>query len=148
MVAVNDMRSLMLLTVVIGALLLSGCLPVPTLPHALSVVPDKDACEALVIGEATRADVLLLMGDPHYRLDDDRFFMYKWTVSYGYVIVGGYMQACPIPVTAPHYYCLEFGPDSRLVRREHLIGALYGKPERAKRKCMQLPEEQDESEKK
>ena len=143
MVVVNK-RSFILQSAV-GILLLSGCLPVPTLPHALSVVPDKDACEALVIGEATRADVLLLMGDPRYRLEDDRFFMYEWTVSYGYLIVGGYMQAYPIPVIAPHYYCLEFGNDSRLVRREHLIGALYGKPEKAKRKCMKLPEEQDES---
>jgi hypothetical protein len=146
MVAVTDKRLFILCSAAIGLLLLSGCLPVPTLPHAISVAPDKDVCEVFAIGEATRADVLLLMGDPHYRLDDDRFFMYEWTVSYGYIIVAGGYTALPIPVTAPHYFCLEFGPDSRLVRREHLIGSLYGNPEKAKGKCMKLSEEQDESE--
>ena len=148
MVAVLDKRLFMFHAAAIGLLLLSGCLPVPTWPHAISVAPDKDACEAFVIGEATRADVLLVMGDPHYTLDDDRFFMYEWTVSYGYVIIGGYTAAVPIPVTAPHYYCLEFGPDSRLLRREHLAGSLYGKPAKAMGKCMKLPEEQDEAEQK
>jgi len=146
MVAVTDKRSFIFCSAAIGLLLLSGCLPVPTLPHAISVAPDKDACEAFAIGEATRADVLLLMGDPHYGLDDDRFFMYEWTVSYGYIIVAGGYTALAIPVTAPHYFCLEFGPDSRLVRREHLTGSLYGKPAEAIGKCMSLPEEQNEAE--
>ena len=132
-------------SVLIGALLLSGCLPIPAVPHGLGVVPDKEAFESLLPGEATRADILLLLGPPNHRLDDDRFLMYEWMVSYGYIIVGGYTQAYPIPVTAPHYMCLEFGPDSRLVRREYLTGSLYAKPEKAIRRCMNQPEELNES---
>ena len=127
------------------ALLIAGCLPVPAVPHGLGVVPDKKAFESLCPGTATRADVLLLLGEPNHRLDDDRFLMYEWIVAYGYVIVGGYTQAYPFPVTAPHYLCLEFGADSRLVRREHLTGSLYAKPDKAIRRCMQQPEELYES---
>ena len=132
-------------SVLIGALLLSGCLPIPVVPHGLGVVPDKEAFESLRPNSATRADVLLLLGEPNYRLDDDRFLMYEWTVAYGYVIVGGYTQAYPVPVAKPHYLCLEFGPDSRLVRSEQLTGSLYSKPDKAIRRCMKQPEELDAS---
>jgi len=132
-------------SVLIGVLLLAGCLPIPVVPHGLGVVPDKEAFESLRPGVTTRADVLLLLGEPNHRFDDDRFLMYEWTVAYGYVIVGGYTQAYPIPVAAPHYLCLEFGLDSRLVRNEHLIGSLYAKPDKAIRRCTKQSEELDES---
>jgi hypothetical protein len=122
-------------TLILGAFLFAGCLPLPTIPHGLGVVLDKEEFESLRPGEATRADVLLNLGEPRHRLEKDRFLMYEWTVAYGYVIVGGGYQAYPIPVTAPHYLCLEFGPDSGLVRREHFIGSLYAHPDKAIRKC-------------
>jgi hypothetical protein len=136
------------LPVLIGMLLLAGCLPIPTVPHGLEPVPDQEAVDSLSPGVSTRADVLLLLGEPKHRLDDDRFFLYEWDVAYGYVIVGGYTQAYPVPVAGPQYLCFEFGPDSRVVHREHLIGSLYAKPDKAIRKCMKLLEEPDESGKK
>jgi hypothetical protein len=39
--------------------------------------------------------------------------------------------------------CLEFGEDSRLVRREHLIGVPWGPS--AMRRCMKPPGKADES---
>ncbi len=134
--------------VLIGMLLLAGCLPVPTVPHGLEPVPDQETVDSLSPRASTRADVLLRLGEPRHRLDDDRFFLYEWDVAYGYVIVGGYTQAYPVPVAGPQYLCFEFGPDSGLVRREHLIGSLYAKPDKAIRKCMKLPEEPDEPDKK
>ena len=127
-------------SVLIGMLLFGGCLPIPTVPHGLGVVPDKEAFESFRSGKVTRADVLFLLGEPSHRLDDDRFLMYEWTEAYGYLIVGGYYQAYPIPVTVPHYMCLEFGTDSRLVRREYLTGSLYAKPNKAIKRCMKQPE--------
>lgn len=127
----------------IGALLLAGCVPLPTVPHTLGVGPDKAAFDSLKVKAADRADTLLLLGDPSHRLDNDRFLMYEWNVAYGYLIVGGPMQAYPIPVTAPHYLCLEFGPNSQLVRREHLIGLPYAKSDRAIKRCTERSEEQD-----
>jgi hypothetical protein len=121
-------------------LLLPGCIPVPTIPHGLGVVPDKETFESLQSGQATRADVLLLLGEPKERLSDDRFLMYEWDVVYGWVIVGGPYQAIPVPVGAPHYFCLEFGSDSTLVRREQLTGSVYGKLNETIPRCMNGPE--------
>ena len=123
------------------AFLFVGCLPVPMIPHGLGVVLDKKDFEALKPGEATRTDILMNLGEPMYRFEADRFFMYEWTVAYGYVIVGGYYQAYPIPVTAPHYLCLEFDTDSMLLRREHLSGFLYSGPGKTIRKCKGQTEE-------
>jgi hypothetical protein len=118
-----------------GVFLLAGCLPVPTIPHGLGVVLDKKDLESLRPGEVTRADVLLRLGEPSYRLEEDRFFMYEWTLAYGYVFIGGGYQAAGFPVTAPHYLCLEFGTDSNLLRREQITGSLYSKPDKAIQRC-------------
>jgi hypothetical protein len=131
-------------SVAVGALLLAGCLPIPVVPHGLGVVPDKDAFKSLCSGAPTRADVLLSMGEPKYRLDDDRFLMYEWDVAYGYVAIGAGYSGAIFPVMAPHYFCLEFGPDSQLVRCEHLTGSLYAKPDKAMRRCMKQPEKTNE----
>jgi hypothetical protein len=132
------------LFVLVGALFLAGCLPIPVVPHGLGVVPDKDAFESLCSGATTRADVLLSMGEPKYRLDDDRFLMWEWDVAYGWVAIGGGYSGVIFPVMAPHYFCLEFGPDSQLARCDHLVGSLYAKPDKAMRRCMKRPEKPDE----
>lgn len=112
-----------------------GCIPLPTPPHGLGVVLDKESFANLTPGHVARADVLLTLGEPRYRLDADRFLMYEWAVAYGYVIVGGATQAYPIPVVAPHYLCLEFAADGQLVRRDEITGGLYAKPDRAIDQC-------------
>jgi len=134
-----------LLLLLLGALLLAGCFPLPTVPRGLGVVPDKETLESLLPGEASRADVLLLLGEPQHRLDDNRFLMYEWTVAYGSAIVYLVAEVIPVPAVAPHYLCLEFGPDSRLVRREHFTGSLYGEPDKAIMRCMKRQEKLDES---
>ena len=116
-------------------LLASGCLPVPTPPHGIGIVLDEETFESLQPGRANRADVLLTLGKPHHRLSDDRYLIYEWDIAYGYAIVGEYTQAYPIPVTAPHYLCLEFSEDGQLVRRETLTGGLYAKPDKAIERC-------------
>lgn len=128
-------------TVIILCLLATGCLPVPTPPHGLGVVLDEETFAALRPGEVTRADVLLTLGEPHHRLDEDRCLMYEWEVAYGYVIVGGAMQAYPIPVVAPHYLCLEFAGDGRLLRRDAFTGGIYAKPDKAIARCLHPQEE-------
>lgn len=116
-------------------LLATGCLPIPTPPHGIGIVIEEETFESLRPSETSRADVLLTLGKPHHRVEGDRFLLYEWDVAYGYVIVGGYTQAYPIPVTAPHYLCLEFAEDGRLIRRETITGGLYAKPDKAIEKC-------------
>jgi len=121
-----------------AVLLLAGC--VPTIPYGMVHEYDREVYESLRPGEATRADVLLTIGEPLYRFEEDRFFMYEWLVVYAFGVIP---PAVAFPVYAPHYLCLEFAPDSCLVRREHFIGSIYGKPEKAIQKCtlMNQPKE-------
>lgn len=110
--------------------LLAGC--APTIPHGLGRVYDRKSYETLHPGESTRTDVLMTLGEPLYRFEEDRFFMYEWEVVYAW----GYIPYGPFfPVCAPHYLCLEFAPDSHLVRCEHFIGSLYGTAEKAIQRC-------------
>lgn len=123
---------------VMCSILLAGCAPVPTVPHGIGVVYDNDSFESLRLGESTRADVLMILGEPKYRLEDDRFFMYEWSVAYGYILT--MITVLPfIPIGIPHYQCLEFRPDSCLVRREEFIGS----QDKALRKCMKQHEKNE-----
>ncbi|MDH3454642.1 MAG: hypothetical protein OEL80_05790 [Desulfuromonadales bacterium] len=132
-------RTLSLLLLLL--LLAAGCIPLPAPPHGLGAVLDEESFEKLRPGAASRADVLLALGEPRHRLDGDRFLMYEWSVAYGYVIVGGPAQAYPIPVTVPHYLCLEFADDGQLVRSSQLTGGLYAKPDQAIAHCTHPQEE-------
>lgn len=130
-------------------MLLSGCIiPVPTPGHSYGPTVDKNTFDALQPGLASRADVLLTLGQPTSRLEDDRYLIYTWTVVHGYAVIfvgAGYTGfGLPVPVTAPNYLCLEFGANSELVRRENLRGSLNEKPDKAITACTQKPEKKDE----
>ena len=127
------------------AISLVSCIAIPTPPHGLGVVPDKEAFESLRPGEATRADALLLLGSPKYRLADDRFLMYEWLVAHGYVAVGMYGAGTGFPVAVSHYLCLEFDADSRLVRRTHFSASPFAKPDEATVRCTKPTEVLDDS---
>jgi hypothetical protein len=117
-------------TLLCVVIMLAGC--APTIPHGLGRIYDKKVYETLHTGEVTRTDVLMTLGEPQYRFEEDRFFMYEWEVAYawGYIPYG-----LPFPICWPHYLCLEFTTDSFLIRREHFIGDIYGEPEKAIQKC-------------
>ncbi len=98
---------------------LSGCILIPT-PSVVdySVITNK-TIESLEPGKTTRADVLLKLGEPGERLEDDRIFVYHWKQVAGFGMVptalGGSM-------TNDHYLSLEFGPDNRLKRVKEFSG--------------------------
>jgi hypothetical protein len=73
---------LILLTAIFG----NGCvlIPVPTPPRGVRVITE-DTVESLKPGQSTRADVLHLLGDPLHRREKDRFFVYPWDRTWGYV---------------------------------------------------------------
>ena len=125
---------------VVGLGLLGGCLPIPTPPHELGPAPDHAAVAALQTGPAQRSDVLLALGEPHYRLQGDRFLMYEWQVAYGYIFFGGPGGGAMFPATAPHFLCFEFGDDARVVRQSALSGSLYTNADKAIEKCTHPPE--------
>jgi len=94
---------------------LGGCILIPT-PSVVgySVITDK-TIESLEPGKTTRADVLLKLGEPGERLENDRIFVYHWEQVAGFGIG-------PTALTNDHYLALEFGPDKRLKRVKEFSG--------------------------
>jgi len=94
---------------------LGGCILIPTpTVSGYSVITDK-TIESFEPGKTTRADVLLKLGEPGERLEDDRVFVYHWEQVAGFGIA-------PTSLTNDHYLALEFGPDNRLKRVKEFSG--------------------------
>ena len=98
---------------------LSGCILIPT-PSVVgySVITNK-SIESLEPGKTTRADVLLKLGEPGERLEDDRIFVYHWEQVTGFGMVP---TALGGTITNDHYLGLEFRPDNRLKRVKEFSG--------------------------
>ena len=98
---------------------LSGCILIPT-PSVVgySEITNK-TIESLEPGKTTRADVLLKLGEPGERLENDRIFVYHWTQVAGF---GMLPTALGGTITNDHYLAFEFGSDNRLKRVKEFAG--------------------------
>lgn len=76
-----------------GPLLLAGCIYVPYVhPDAVRGwgAVEPATLDDLARLQASRADVLLRLGEPERRSPDDRYFTYEWTARVGAVgVLGG-----------------------------------------------------------
>jgi hypothetical protein len=133
-------KVLILLSFLVGLIFTTGCIVVPTVPHDIGVVPDKETIKTLVPGITTRADVLLSFGEPKHRLNEDLFLMYEWSTAYGYWFIS-YQGGAGGPIAISQYLCLEFGSDSVMVRRKFISG----KFDKAIKRCMDQLDEEIES---
>jgi hypothetical protein len=106
------------ISLLLATLLIAGCLYVPTHEHGESIVTDE-AINFLVPHKTTRADVLLRLGDPIQKLEEDRYFIYHWKTTIAYLIVFGFYSADVAPDSNLHYVCLEFTPEHLLKRWKH-----------------------------
>lgn len=98
--------------------LLSGCLPVPVLPfgdtersrqNITDTVPDF-----IVIGKSTRADILLVLGEPDQKMDlDARFLYFRETEEGGMAFLYGGGGRGGITGTPIAYSVLTVGFDGR-----------------------------------
>lgn len=101
---------------------LAGCLVVPTPEHGLVKGRGKVAkqdLEGLQPGVTTRADVLLLFGEPDAVRYDESVFAYNWEVLQGYWAVATMGGAGAAPYTDKHGLFLEFDEEGLLVRFGH-----------------------------
>ncbi|MFZ1376414.1 MAG: hypothetical protein WAS25_07460 [Geothrix sp.] len=118
---------------VLGTLALAlqlGCLiwPFPTgelLSGRGRITPQYTA--PLKVGQTTREDVLLRLGEPDEVLEGGRVLVYRWMEARGYFILATYGSGVAIPFRAHRAVRLEFGPDARLVR----LGFEKGEPDPA-----------------
>lgn len=108
-------------------------MPIPTPAHGGYGVVTDETLESLKPGQATRADVLLRLGDPSERIDEDRFFIYRWERTHGYVY---WAIVIPAPYTAvgasdvaaykrSHFLVMEFTTDNQLKRSEFIHSSLF-----------------------
>jgi outer membrane protein assembly factor BamE (lipoprotein component of BamABCDE complex) len=95
---------------------LSGCIIIPTPSHDGVGVITKETIESFEPGKTTRADILLRLGDPAERLEEDRFFVYQWKRIHGYFFAGGGYSGVAAVLLATHSLGIEFTPDNRLKR--------------------------------
>lgn len=98
----------------------SGCpffLPTPGIQHR---APSTDVVHKIEPKVTSRADVLMMLGEPDFRFEEDRYFVYGWSETWavvGVVVPAGY-QAYPIGagLGARNALALDFGPDARVAR--------------------------------
>jgi hypothetical protein len=115
-------------------------IPIPTPAHGGYAVVGKESIESLEPEKATRAEVLLTIGDPAERLQEDRFFVYRWELKHGYlfwaiVFPGGRGPSDVETLSGTHFLLIEFLPDNRLKRFQFIdLGLL------SQRACGQLDE--------
>ena len=84
------MRLLLCFTLTIAT---AGCLYIPTPQHGLLSgrgMIDAEETRKFRVGITTREDVLLLLGEPDATLNNQSVFLYTWTRTQGYLIIGGY----------------------------------------------------------
>ena len=114
----------------ISAGAVSGCiiLPVPTPAHSGVGVITEEAVKSLTPEETTRAEVLLLFGAPANRYEKDRFFVYTFERTHGYLLVGlAYVGGGAAPMKKVHYLALEFTSTGRLLRQAFFEQPWFGK---------------------
>ena len=61
-----------------------------------------------------RFDVLLLVGDPDERVNDDRYFIYRWDETHAAVLIGGYTVGYAIPIEDRNALAIEFTSDHKV----------------------------------
>lgn len=104
----------------------SGCiiLPIPTPAHGGYGVITEDSVESLEAGKATRADVLLKLGDPA-----ERFYNDRWELTHGYLMwaIGAYGAGTGDihALTADHFLVIEFMPNNRLKRLQFISPSIF-----------------------
>ena len=110
---------------------LAGCIPLP-IPHAsleVGPVPDRIVAHIKSV-TTTRADVLLLLGDPIVRGPDDTYFVYTWAYQRGGVMVIGLTGGGPFPLgDVQEYSCralaVRFAATGQVERAEVFEGSVH-----------------------
>lgn len=122
----GDQVNVLLILIPLFAVLLinTSCIYVPIPASELRSpkgVIDKKTIKSLKQGESTRADLLLLVGEPDARYEQDRYFVYEWEASEALVVVPGAGDT----VSIKHYFCVEFDENNRIKRCGHIKSGLF-----------------------
>lgn len=108
-------------------LTLTACVYIPTPEHGLitgrAMIREDDIQQFKAgIGVLTREDILLKLGDPNRRMDDDEYFCYGWETRQAWVG----MPYAVGEVGKVHWLCMQFDGNTKLVRIKHIEPVLWG----------------------
>jgi hypothetical protein len=98
----------------------TGCpFLIPT-PGAQYSAPRPEVVHKIEPNVTTRADILMMLGEPDRQAEEDRYFVYDWSemrAIIGLILPAGYFA---VPIGAGlgvrNALALEFGPDGRVAR--------------------------------
>ncbi len=96
------------------ALATAGCIVVPTPPMGVGMI-ERVTIDSIK-PDMTRFEVLLLVGDPHERLNSDRYFIYRWDETHAAVLIGGYTVGYAIPIEDRNALAIEFTLDHKVAK--------------------------------
>ena len=116
-IAVAHLRGIARLSAVLVLVLLTGC-PVP-IPGSVRGEIRDETIRRIEPGATTRADVLLLLGDPDQRMENDSAFAFSWWQGYGGAIFIGPFRGYPGGATAGegcHALAIQFTSDGTVAR--------------------------------
>jgi hypothetical protein len=78
---------------------------------------EEEYLELLEVDYTTRAEVVLILGEPEYAAGGDKFFIYSWEREYGAFILCA--QGCiGFPVTKEFFLLIEFDEEGYMMRYE------------------------------
>ena len=123
-------RQFMGLAFVLAAIATGGCPFIIPTPGLEPSAPAAKVMQTIKPHVTTRTDMLMTLGDPNFRLEDDRYFVYDWTDHKAIAGVGiGYL-AYAVDVADLRALAIEFTPDGRVARLKEFARSTNGEAER------------------
>ena len=101
--------------IAMGAFMLGGCAVIPI--NDEKPYQNKDL-PGLVVGQSTRADVLLTLGTPRYVFDDEKLFIYEKTQLHSVVLFALPYGFAGVTDATRHYLATAFDTKGRLTHME------------------------------
>ena len=93
-----------------------GCLYIPMFDQVTAGSRgeiEEGNLEFLEVDYTTRAEVVLILGEPEYAAGGDKFFIYSWERDYGEMTI---WLIGPVPVTKEVFLLIEFDEEGFMTR--------------------------------
>lgn len=111
-------HGLMLAVLVAFAIAASGCpflIPTPGAHHG---APSTEVVRKIAPGVTTRVEIVMMLGDPDRRMEDDRYFVYDWRETRAVI---GIVVPPGVPIAGGGFgvrkaLALDFAPDGHVAR--------------------------------
>jgi outer membrane protein assembly factor BamE (lipoprotein component of BamABCDE complex) len=103
--------------------MLQGCIIIPTTEHHTDEsdtrdIIDEEKIAFMKTGITGKEEILLRLGEPEYMWGDEKYFVYHWRVTRGYLIWAGGYAGGMSSLTRDYVLLVQFDQDDHLSRYE------------------------------